>query len=646
MEGADRDGDDRTFRVNFMGDGAAMLRERVNEKLKEFMGDYTDDTLVEYVIVLIKNGRSKEEARKELNVFLGSDSDSFVSWLWDHLGSNLHLYVQPQESHLDEAAKVKPTTGNETGSHRLDSDAERGKSNKSSRSRHNKEWRGLVRDANEPPPFQSSVIDNVHTDERIHHKVSHAKRSPSPQAVAQKKRRWPDERQQAKRGLTSQVAIDAPRRLLQFAVRDAVTTKRPSTSTSEPALKRLRSVVSTSGGDSIVEGHRRRIRLGRGTDFSQGNDQQEEFGEAAFEGMEYGDCNQSWKETHSPYLQRSGHGDATILEPDARMASDSASDNEGYDGISAGNEQDDSLTVQYNMAENSSKMSQKPRKDQDQPALVASNSQKIVNISVNVNTWKPSHYQEPREMREVDVQKSIQESESGHGKSGMWLTKENSNLVTASNGNAKSVADAEKDSQKTLSTTHGLYSTGRPIEDADSRTVFVNNVHFAATKDSLSRHFNKFGEVLKVIIVTDAATGHPKGSAYVEFMRKEAAENALSLDGTSFMSRILKVVKKSSAHQEPTSIQTWPRVLRGSPFVPPRFAGVSFPRGVHGLYRARLPIRAGARSFQWKRDAQGTANESGGAGGAASSSNIASPGARSLTYVRPEPRPHGSSAAT
>lgn len=31
-------------------------------------------------------------------------------------------------------------------------------------------------------------------------------------------------------------------------------------------------------------------------------------------------------------------------------------------------------------------------------------------------------------------------------------------------------------------------------------------------------------------------------SAYVEFMRKEAADNALSLDGTSFMSRILKVI--------------------------------------------------------------------------------------------------------
>lgn len=41
--------------------------------------------------------------------------------------------------------------------------------------------------------------------------------------------------------------------------------------------------------------------------------------------------------------------------------------------------------------------------------------------------------------------------------------------------------------------------------------TFDKQVHFAATKDSLSRHFNKFGDVLKVIIVTDAATGQPKG---------------------------------------------------------------------------------------------------------------------------------------
>ena len=39
--------------------------------------------LQEYVIVLLKNGRRKVEAKKELNVFLGDDSDCFVSCYWN-----------------------------------------------------------------------------------------------------------------------------------------------------------------------------------------------------------------------------------------------------------------------------------------------------------------------------------------------------------------------------------------------------------------------------------------------------------------------------------------------------------------------------------------------------------------------------------
>lgn len=37
---------DRTFGVNFSTEGVSRLRGAVEEKLKEFMGDYTDDTLV------------------------------------------------------------------------------------------------------------------------------------------------------------------------------------------------------------------------------------------------------------------------------------------------------------------------------------------------------------------------------------------------------------------------------------------------------------------------------------------------------------------------------------------------------------------------------------------------------------------------
>lgn len=714
MGGADQI-DDRTFRLNFLGDGAAKLRDRVNEKLKEFMGDYTDDTLVEYVIVLLKNGRCKEEARNELNVFLGDDSDSFVSWLWDHLGSNINLYVQPQESLSDEAAKEKPTTGDQMARndlHRLDFKSDRGKSSKLSRSRHNREWKTLVRDVDEPPPFQSSVIDNVHTDERTRGKVGHAERSHSPQPVAQKKsgraeqshspqpiarkkRSRPDEHHLMKRGVASQSTINAPRRLLQFAVRDAVATSRPSNSTSEPSLKRLRSVVSTSAVNSSVEARPRRFqsiarvpnamataikaveeaakdvvknrssgnvfdRLGRGMDISQASDQLTEFREAAVEDVEYGDFNRVSEETRLNFLPKSEYtgdsvGDVTMLETDTGIASDSASDNERYDdvnvmgrrvmdvsqiGTSGGNEDQDSLMVRYSVAKNSDEIMRKPRKDQDQSALAANTSRKIVNISVNVNTWKPTHYSEPREVSEMDNRKSVQESEAGLGKSGVWLMNEKSNPVTAGNGNTKPAADTQKEPQKMLPTPSGLYSTGRPTEDADSRTIFVNNVHFASTKDSLSRHFNKFGEVLKVIIVTDAATGQPKGSAYVEFMRKDAAENALSLDGTSFMSRILKVVRKSSA-QEATPMMTWPRVVRGSPFAPQRFARVPFPRGISSVYRGRPPIKPGARSMQWKRDAQPTPSESGPT--VASGNTVPSPAVRSLTYIRTEPKTNGSS---
>lgn len=714
MGGADQI-DDRTFRLNFLGDGAAKLRDRVNEKLKEFMGDYTDDTLVEYVIVLLKNGRCKEEARNELNVFLGDDSDSFVSWLWDHLGSNINLYVQPQESLSDEAAKEKPTTGDQMARndlHHLDFKSDRGKSSKLSRSRHNREWKTLVRDVDEPPPFQSSVIDNVHTDERTRGKVGHAERSHSPQPVAQKKsgraeqshspqpiarkkRSRPDEHHLMKRGVASQSTINAPRRLLQFAVRDAVATSRPSNSMSEPSLKRLRSVVSTSAVNSSVEACPRRFqsiarvpnamataikaveeaakdvvknrssgnvfdRLGRGMDISQASDQLTEFREAAVEDVEYGDFNRVSEETRLNFLPKSEYtgdsvGDVTMLETDTGIASDSASDNERYDdvnvmgrrvmdvsqiGTSGGNEDQDSLMVRYSVAKNSDEIMRKPRKDQDQSALAANTSRKIVNISVNVNTWKPTHYPEPREVSEMDSRKSVQESEAGLGKSGVWLMNEKSNPVTAGNGNTKPAADTQKEPQKMLPTPSGLYSTGRPTEDADSRTIFVNNVHFASTKDSLSRHFNKFGEVLKVIIVTDAATGQPKGSAYVEFMRKDAAENALSLDGTSFMSRILKVVRKSSA-QEAAPMMTWPRVVRGSPFAPQRFARVPFPRGISSVYRGRPPIKPGARSMQWKRDAQPTPSESGPT--VASGNTVPSPAVRSLTYIRTEPKTNGSS---
>ncbi|PWA40997.1 Nucleotide-binding, alpha-beta plait [Artemisia annua] len=706
--------DDLKFRIIFSGDGAGKLRERVADKLKEFMGAYTDDTLVllcvvdrrklltigtvghnlikhfpfqEYVIVLLKNGRRKEEARNELNVFLGDDSDSFVSWLWDHLRSNIDLYTQskesrpevakqkPKESHLDEVANHKP----KDSFLNLHNESERIKSDKFSKSRRSKDWKDTLRDPDEPPPLRSAVIANIHADEK-----SYMRRSPSPQPVIQRKRDrsaegghyergQPDERSQVKREAVSKSTLGASRRLLQSAVRDAVATSRPSSLTSEPSFKRLRSVVSTSIEDSLLEERRPQIRsvarapamavaikavadaakeavkvktsgnvfdrLGRSADIPDTTDHfTEDDGE--YEGFV------QVTEATAPTYTEQYDEDIPMLEHDAAIASDFGYGDEGYNnmnaqlGRSGGRLGNDSVMLHYNAANVVNRTFNKPQRDQNTPLSMANSSHNFVNTSSNINTWKS------RGGSDMDNQKFVQETELSGGNYGPRVIKDNNNLVTANNGNGVPTIHAQRDIQKTLPSaviilyySVGVNSTGLPIDDADSRTIFVSNVHFAATKDSLSRHFNKFGDVLKVVIVTEAATGQPKGSAYVEFMRTEAAENALSLDGTSFMSRILKVVRKSSAQQEAAPVTTsWPRAIRASPFAASRFGRVPFPRGIPSPYRPRLPIKPGARSFQWKRDTQNTSS-----GTISSPVAISSPTTRSLTYVRTETKTEGTS---
>ncbi|XP_010257271.1 PREDICTED: protein gar2-like [Nelumbo nucifera] len=697
MEGSDRI-DERTFRINFSGDGVAKLRETVKDKLKEFMGDYTDDILVEYVIVLVRNGRPKGEARNELNVFLEDDSESFVSWLWDHLSSNLHLYVQAEETCHDEVTKTKPILVEQTERNdpkNLDYESEREKLTKEPRSRRNREWKGLVRDVAEPPPLRSSEIDNFHPEAKTHQGSGHNKRSPSPQPSHQRKRNRQDDLKPIKRELSSHPTIDAPRRLLQFAVRDAVGSLRPSNSRTEPASKRLLSVVSTSTGDLSLDDRSQRIRsvarvpntmtsaikatteaaedvirskcsgnvfncLEQSTNVSGATTQASGYRIPTMENREYGDLEQDGGVTGSDYMQGHDYGELAgkmaMLDKGACLTPDSVSDNDGYDdinvvdhrvidasqaGTSVGDKDGDSLMVQYRVAKNTDEATRKTWMKDQVPPLVANTSRKIVNISVNVNTWKPPHYKTSGEVRDMENRKTLQDSGVGEVK-GLRFMKENSNVAAGIEN--ESPMQTHQESQKTVPPSTCSYSTSRPSDDADSRTVFVSNVHFAATKDTLSRHFNKCGEVLKVTIVTDAATGQPIGSAYVEFMRKEAAELALSLNGTSFMSRILKVVMRASAHQE-TAPMIRPRMARALPFAA-RLARVPFPRGIPGAFRARLPLKTGARSLQWKRDAPMTTATEGAVNvqnGATPSSNVPSLTKRNLTYVRTEPKPGGSS---
>ncbi|KAF5181498.1 RNA binding (RRM/RBD/RNP motifs) family protein [Thalictrum thalictroides] len=137
-----------------------------------------------------------------------------------------------------------------------------------------------------------------------------------------------------------------------------------------------------------------------------------------------------------------------------------------------------------------------------------------------------------------------------------------------------------------------LLSSSGPLthsdEDVVSRTVFVTNVHFGATKEALSSHFDICGDIVKVVILNDAVTAQPKGAAYITFHDKDSADKAIALSGTSFWSRTLQVVSKAelraqtSAPPQPLRRPSWPQSLqpRRIPFYP----------------------RQRATSLQWRRD--------------------------------------------
>jgi hypothetical protein len=98
----------------------------------------------------------------------------------------------------------------------------------------------------------------------------------------------------------------------------------------------------------------------------------------------------------------------------------------------------------------------------------------------------------------------------------------------------------------------------------------------------------------------------------------------------------LQVVRKSAAqHQDYAPAVPWPRGVKGSPYHSARFLRAPVPTGIAGESTLKPPFKFGARSLQWKRDAQGTSS---------GSSSISAPVSRGLTYVRAESKLDGSSS--
>ena len=71
--------------------------------------------------------------------------------------------------------------------------------------------------------------------------------------------------------------------------------------------------------------------------------------------------------------------------------------------------------------------------------------------------------------------------------------------------------------------------------------LYVGNLPFTATEESVRALFAAHGSVEKVSLITDRDTGRPRGFGFVEMSNADAARAMQALDGKDFEGRALKV---------------------------------------------------------------------------------------------------------
>lgn len=74
------------------------------------------------------------------------------------------------------------------------------------------------------------------------------------------------------------------------------------------------------------------------------------------------------------------------------------------------------------------------------------------------------------------------------------------------------------------------------------KKLYVGNLPFSATDDSLAQIFSQIGNVASAKIITDRDSGRSKGFGFVEMTTDEEAANAINkLNGTDFEGRNMNV---------------------------------------------------------------------------------------------------------
>ena len=71
--------------------------------------------------------------------------------------------------------------------------------------------------------------------------------------------------------------------------------------------------------------------------------------------------------------------------------------------------------------------------------------------------------------------------------------------------------------------------------------LYVGNLPFTATEDSVRALFAPHGTVEKISLISDRETGRPRGFGFVEMSNADASRAMQALNGRDFDGRALKI---------------------------------------------------------------------------------------------------------
>ncbi|KAJ2726265.1 nuclear localization sequence binding protein [Coemansia sp. Benny D115] len=85
------------------------------------------------------------------------------------------------------------------------------------------------------------------------------------------------------------------------------------------------------------------------------------------------------------------------------------------------------------------------------------------------------------------------------------------------------------------------FGSQKPRNSEPSSTLFVGNLSFDSTEDSIRSAFSECGEVVSVRIVTDMETNRKKGFGYIQFADVDAATKAMELNNSDLDGRNIRL---------------------------------------------------------------------------------------------------------